>query len=98
MTDESNVSLVAVAWFRPEEWDQLKRVCSGLQNTYEEWLANAEAGIEGLGSPMKDHVVKIILTADELRKRKRATGRKIDSKERSRLAMLIAFERYKTRH
>jgi len=43
--------------------------------------------IEALGSPLKDQVVKVVLTADALRKWKRATGREVDSKVRARLAV-----------
>lgn len=96
--EHSNIALAAVAWFRPDEWDDLKRLCPDLQDTYEEWVVSAEAGIENLGSPLKEQVVKVILTVDELRQWKRATGRKIDSKVRAELAMKIAAERNSTRH
>jgi len=39
---QSNVSVVAFAWFRPEQWHELKRICPDLDDTYEEWLANAQ--------------------------------------------------------
>jgi hypothetical protein len=94
----SNVSLIAVAWFRPEEWSDLKRLCPDLQETYGDWLANAEAGIEALGSPLKEQVVKIILTVEELRNWQRATGRKVDSKARANLAIRRANKEHDTRH
>ena len=30
-----------VAWFRPEDWEELKRLCPAgdLQDTYEEWVS-----------------------------------------------------------
>ena len=93
----SKVAGIAVAWFRQDEWDELKKICPDLQNTYEEWLRDAEAGIEGLGS-LKDQVEKIILTVDELRNWKRATGRKVDSKVRAQLATRALQERSATRH
>jgi hypothetical protein len=98
MMERSNVSVIAVAWFRPEEWPDLKRLCPDLQDTYQEWLANAEAGIEALGSPLKEQVVKIILTVDELRQWKRATGRKVDSKVRSNLAAKAGAKNNRTSH
>jgi hypothetical protein len=32
--EQSRVRMVALAWFRPEEWDELRVLC----DTYEEWL------------------------------------------------------------
>ena len=63
----SNVSVIALAWFRPEEWHEIKRICPDLPDTYEEWLADVHAAIEAMGSPLKDEVVKVVLTADALR-------------------------------
>jgi hypothetical protein len=88
--------MIGLAWFRPEEWQELKRICPDLQDTYEEWLANVQAPIEAMGSPLKDQVVKVVLTADELRKWKRATGREVDSKARARLAAKGANETNRT--
>ena len=81
------MSTITVAWFRPEEWSELKRLCPDLHDTYEEWLTNAEAGIEALGSPLKEQVVKIVLTVDDLEEWQRDTGREIDSAVRAELAM-----------
>ena len=96
--ERSNVSMVAVAWFRPEEWAELKRLCPDLQETYEEWLANAQAGIAGLGSPLREQVVKIVLPVDDLRKWQRSTGRKVDAKARADMASRIARKSHSTRH
>ena len=94
----SLVSLIAVAWFRADEWDQLKRICPDLQDSYEEWLANASAGIEALGSPLKEQVVKVVLTVDELRQWERSSGRKVDAKARAELAGRRANKEHSTRH
>ena len=94
---KSNIAGIAVAWFRADEWHELKTLCPDLQNTYEEWLRNAEAGIDALG-PVKNQVEKVILTTDQLRNWKRATGRKIDSKVRARLATIALQKRHGTRH
>jgi hypothetical protein len=98
MTDRSAVSTIAVAWFRPEEWTDLKRLCPDLQDTYDEWLANALAGIEALGSPLKEQVVKVVLTVDDLKNWQRSTGRKVDSKVRSNLAIKVAMKDKRTSH
>ncbi|NPU64398.1 hypothetical protein HL667_05255 [Bradyrhizobium sp. 83012] len=72
--------------FRPEEWDEIKRICPDLHDTYEEWQASAQEMIDTIGSQPNERVVKVILTAAELRKWQRATGRKVDGKVRSQLA------------
>jgi hypothetical protein len=96
--ERSNVSVIALAWFRPEEWHEIKRICPDLPDTYEEWLADVHAAIEAMGSPLKDEVVKVVLTANALRKWKRATGREVDSKVRARLAAKGAEETAHSRH
>jgi hypothetical protein len=82
--------VIAFAWFRPEEWHELKRISPDLDDTYEEWLAKVHDIIEAMGSSLKDQVVKVVLTADALRKWKRATGREVDSRVRARLAAKVA--------
>jgi hypothetical protein len=96
--ERSNISMIAVAWFRTDEWRQIKRLCPDLQDTYAEWLANAEAGIDALGSPLKEQAIKVILTVDELRKLKRSTGSKVDAKARANLAVRIAHKIHGTHH
>jgi hypothetical protein len=87
MIMERSSTKIALAWYRPEEWADLKLICPDLHDTYEEWLASAQATIEGLSSTFKEQVVRVVLTADELRQWKRATGRKVDGKVRSQLAV-----------
>jgi hypothetical protein len=99
--ERSNLSIIAVAWFRPEEWSDLKRLCPDLHETYQEWLTEAEATIEVLDSPLKAQkaqVVKIVMTVDELRRWKRATGRDVDSTARSALAAKIAAKNHRANH
>ena len=93
----SGVSMVAVAWFRADEWSELKRLCPDLQDTHEEWLANAEAGIATWGG-RPEQIHKIILTVKDLIDFQKATGRKIDSKMRAELAVRLAHQRDGTRH
>ena len=94
--EQSNTIRMAAAWFRPDEWRQIKRVCPDLQDTHAEWLSNAEAGIEAFGSPLKEQVIKVILTVDELRKWKRSTGRKVDARARAELAVRITHKKHGT--
>ncbi|WP_257168392.1 hypothetical protein [Bradyrhizobium sp. SRS-191] len=81
-----HVMVLGVAWFKREEWNEVKQICPDLHDTYDEWLANAEAVADGLASLDGHQVIKAILTADELRRWKRATGREVVGKVRSRLA------------
>ena len=96
--ERSNSSIIAVAWFRPEQWSDLQRLCPDLDDTYQEWLAKAEAAIEVLERSAEHQVVKIVLTVDLLRRWKRATGRKVDSKARRSLAANIAAQNHRASH
>jgi hypothetical protein len=92
--DEGDVSVIAIAWYEPEEWADLKRLCPDLHDTYEEWLSSVETTIAALGSSPKEQIVKTVLTVDELRRWKRATGRDVDGKVRSQLAIKAAKRKY----
>ncbi|MGJ4941381.1 hypothetical protein ACQR1W_12475 [Bradyrhizobium sp. HKCCYLS1011] len=88
--EQPDTPVIAMAWYRPEEWADLRRLCPDLDDTYEEWLAQAEAAIEELGGSLNMQIVKTLLTADELRRWKRATGREVTGKIRSQLAVKAA--------
>ncbi|MGJ5008661.1 hypothetical protein ACQR05_12890 [Bradyrhizobium oligotrophicum] len=77
---------IALAWFKPEEWDDIRRICPDLHDTYEEWLPSVQEVIDTIGDRPDQRVVKVILTAAELRTWQRATGRKVDGRVRSQLA------------
>ncbi|MGJ4953189.1 hypothetical protein [Bradyrhizobium sp. HKCCYLS20291] len=79
------ISRIALAWFKREEWDDIRRICPDLHDTYDEWLVSVQKTIDELGSLNAD-LVKVVLTASELRKWQRATGRKVDGRVRSHLA------------
>jgi hypothetical protein len=100
MANQENRSIVAnyfLAWFRPDEWREVKLICPDLHDTYEEWHANAEAGVSAFEA-QGDHIEKVILTADELGRRERAIGRKIDQSERMSMAAEIGSKRNSTSH
>jgi len=86
-----------VAWFKPDEWAELRTMCPDLQETYAEWLANTLAGIKGLGASEHD-IEKVILTVSDLREWQAANGGKIDSKVRANLAGEVSAKRKVTRH
>jgi hypothetical protein len=67
------------------------------QDTYDEWLANARAGLKGLGVT-ENEVEKVILTPSDLRDWKAANDGEINSKVRARLAVEMAVKRENTRH
>jgi hypothetical protein len=82
-----------VAWFRPEHWEELKALCPGeLQDTFEEWYANARAGLKGLGVT-EDQIEKSILTPDDLKNWQASNVGPIDSVVRARLALELASQR-----
>lgn len=88
-----------VAWFRPEDWEELKGLCppGDLQDSYEEWFENVQGGLKGLGVT-EDNIVKSILMPDDLRDWQASNVGPIDSRVRARLAVELAVERKNTRH
>jgi len=46
---QEDAAMLGVAWYRPEEWSRLLEIAAdrdGLEDTYEEWLQNAEARLQ----------------------------------------------------
>ena len=93
----SELDWIPVAWFRREDWFELKGICVDLQDTYDEWLANAESNVAALDD-VADLVDKVVLTLDRLRQHYQAIGRKLDAKERADIAFKLAMERSRIRH
>jgi hypothetical protein len=51
-----------VAWFDRADWSEIKRLCADdLQLTFDEWLVDAEAGVEGAAA-QGFLVEKVVLT------------------------------------
>jgi hypothetical protein len=88
--------VVAIAWYQPDEWDQLRQLCPDLDDTYEEWLAAAQKAVEDLGDRLQGRIVKVVLTVDELRRWKRATGREVTSKVRGQLAVKLSKRQFES--
>jgi hypothetical protein len=88
-----------VAWFNRTDWEELKRLCppGDLQDTYDEWVQNAEAGLKAQGLGPYD-LEKVILTPDDLRNWLAENDGKIDGRVRSLLAIQIAANRKNTQH
>jgi hypothetical protein len=95
----SNPVKFGVAWFRKEDWAEVKQLCApdDLQDTYEEWLANAQKGLKAAGLAEHD-IQKVILTPKVLRDWKAANGGEITSGVRSMLAATAAMYNKNTSH
>jgi hypothetical protein len=93
------INRLVVAWFRPEDWEELKALClpGDLQDTYEEWFANVQGGLKGLGVT-EDDIEKSILTPDDLKNWQASNVGPIDSRVRTRIAVELAVQRKNTRH
>jgi hypothetical protein len=82
----------AVAWFRRDDWRDLKRLCPDLEDTFGEWLANTKIGLQALKLSERD-VDKVILTPDDLRDWRAANVGEINSQVRAKLAIELAMKR-----
>ena len=82
-----------IAWFRPEDWEELKLLCppGDLQDTYKEWFENVQDGLKGL-DVTEDEIEKSILTPDDLKNWQASNVGPIDSRVRARLAMELASQ------
>lgn len=88
----TGLPIVTIPWLRAVDWPQLKTLCPDLQETYEDWMADTEAGLAALDLPGYA-VEKVVITAEQIRQRYRATGRKVDGKARMQMAVRIATDR-----
>ena len=82
---------VIVAVFHPEEWGDLRKYCGDLPETYEEWLAGVRHGLAEMEIPY-EQAIKIIVTADQLRRLYEARKRSLTVKDRTRLAHRLHLE------
>jgi hypothetical protein len=87
----------AVAWFRRDDWRDLRRLCPDLEDTFGEWLANTKIGLQALKLSERD-VDKVILTPDDLRDWRAANIGEINSQVRAKLAIEFAMKRNRTSH
>ena len=87
-----------MAWFRPEDWEEIKALCPphDLQDTHEEWYANVQGGLKGLG--VTEDEIEKSLTPDDLKNWRASNAGPIDSRVRSRLAVELAVGRKRTHH
>jgi len=85
--------ILAVAWLREADYPTFRRLDpAGLPASYDEWLRNAERGLEEF---KRQGLVFEIVEIDpkELVRWCRARGAKVDGRARMRLAVEIAHRR-----
>jgi hypothetical protein len=85
---------LSIAWFRREDWDELKRLCppGDLQDTYDEWLNNTKTQMVVMD--LREHEFeKVVLMPDDLRQWRSAHNTEINYEVRARLAVDIAAKR-----
>ncbi|GAC20156.1 hypothetical protein [Paraglaciecola arctica] len=93
---EQNI-VYSLAWFQPNEWSRLKEVVddpSSLDDTYEEWRANAEKAISKYRANGQT-VQKISIKISELLIWCGSKGYKPDSEARAEYTASLAKERNK---
>lgn len=74
-------------WFSREDWPVVLETNDGLQETYEEWLLAAGAGVAAYERQNGVTVQKILVAPEKLRERHRALGRKIKAQDRAQMAI-----------
>ena len=76
---------IGAAWYLPEQWNKLKEISvdrDDLENTYEEWLANAEQNVAKM-SAAGVTVKKVIVQIAELESWCRAENLEVDGDSRA---------------
>ena len=77
-----------VAWFLREDWDEIRRLCPDLHDDYDAWLADAEAAMLAMANPDMT-IEKVVLRPHHIRRRQRATGRRVNGAARAKLVTSI---------
>jgi len=83
--DSESGAILGIAWYRREEWSHLLEIAADrdeLEDTYEEWLRNAEARlhemVEAGINPMR-----VFINLEELQEWCTAQGRPLDGSARA---------------
>lgn len=79
------VTYTGFAWYTEEQWRRLREIAADrdkLDDTYEDWLANAENAVRTLRS-QGVHVHKVFLDVEEVLAWCTRTGRSFNSRARS---------------
>lgn len=94
---DSLPAIYCCAWYRRDDWNEIKSLSVGLPDTYDEWHASAMEFIQSM-EKRGQHVEKVILTAADIRRAHLEAGERLDSNARSQLAMIIGEERESKGH
>jgi len=82
---------IAYAWYKPEQWHQLRAVSidrDRLEDTFEEWATMAEASLANIHKASGLNTFKIIIDVNELVAWCKKEGKVIDGAARSELAAI----------
>lgn len=96
MTDKHEM-IVGFCWYQPEQWAELKKVAvdpEKLDDTYEEWRANANKAFNEIVAAGHD-IRKISINTKELVAWCKKCERQLDGKARSEFAALKLQKRSK---
>ena len=87
---------IAIAWYNPEDWERLREISDDsdeLEETYEEWIFQAEKAFMDLRSAGMD-ATKIYIDLDELLGWCKEKNLKIDAGSRSNFTSFKLQELY----
>ena len=66
--DSENAAILGIAWYKPEEWSHLLEISADrdeLEDTYEEWLRNAETRFHEMAEA-GINAMRVYINLDEL--------------------------------
>jgi len=83
--DSENAATLGIAWYKREEWSHLLEISADrdeLEDTYEEWLHNAEIRLHEMAEA-GINPTKVYINLDELQKWCIVQGRSLDGSARA---------------
>jgi len=83
--DSESAAILGIAWYRQEEWSHLLEIAADrdeLEDTYEEWLKNAETRLHEMAEAGID-ALRVYIKVDELQDWCIVQGRPLDGSARA---------------
>jgi hypothetical protein len=83
--DSENAAILGIAWYKREEWSHLLEIsadCDELEDTYEEWLHNAETRLHEMAEA-GINPTRVYINLDELQDWCIVQGRPLDGNARA---------------
>ena len=83
--NSETASILGIAWYKREEWPHLLEISADrdeLEDTYEEWLHNAETRLHGKAEA-GIYVMRVYINLDELQDWCIVQGRPLDGRARA---------------